>query len=332
MSKVKGGTTSEIVVATLEALATMGRPKRKQSILEDDGEAGEIDTLTVNAEYARRFKHNKERDDLHRLKELQKAGLAGDEASDSEDESEDEDGLLPEETEAQIFETLNRIRQKDPSIYQKDVAFFKEGGGGGGGVGKSGEKKQKAVYLKDVVARQLLEGGGSEDNDDNRVGLKRKGKTYVEEQEELKSEFLRGVGGAEIGDEEEDDLLRVRKGPSDAATLALGSAPPAKDNEVMARLEAYFGKDDALDEGERFLKDYLANRKWVDKDADRVPTYGEIVDDHPDVSEDEEEVERQEEFEKQYNFRFEEPGAAHVVGHARSVEGSVRRPDDARCV
>jgi protein KRI1 len=315
----------------------MPRPKKagrpKQSILDGDEDAGPsgIDTLTVNKEYARRFQHNKERDDLHRLKELQKAGLAGEASSDSEDdESEDEDGLLPRETEAQIFETLKRIRQKDPSIYQKDVTFFKEGEEGGTSIEK-GQKKQKAVYLKDVMARQLLEGGG-DDEEDERVGLKRKGKTYAEEQQELKDEFLRGVTKVESEDEEADDLLRVRKGPSEAATSVLAGAPPSKDAEIMARLEAYFGKDEALDEGERFLKDYLANKKWVDQERDRVPTYGEIVDEHPDVSEDEEEVERQEEFEKKYNFRFEEPGSWHVVGHSRVVEGSVRRPDDARWV
>lgn len=35
-------------------------------------------------------------------------------------------------------------------------------------------------------------------------------------------------------------------------------------------------------------------------------------------------------FEHRYNFRFEEPGAAKVTSHARTVDGSMRRPDDRR--
>ncbi len=72
-----------------------------------------------------------------------------------------DDGYIPEDTERRIFETLLRIKRKDPAIYDSSVAFFpepdeeagKEEGEGGDGVGKA--KGEKPLYLKDVLARQV---------------------------------------------------------------------------------------------------------------------------------------------------------------------------------
>lgn len=73
----------------------------------------------------------------------------------------EDDGEIPEETEAQILETLIKIRRKDPSIYNKDVAFFQEpdsegdeeGGEGEGAAG--GTKKAKPMALRQFIAKQV---------------------------------------------------------------------------------------------------------------------------------------------------------------------------------
>lgn len=73
-----------------------------------------------------------------------------------------DEGEIPEETEAKIFETMLRIRQKDPAIYQKDVKFFddeEEGGEeveeGAGGAKQKKAKKEKPMYLKDMIAKHV---------------------------------------------------------------------------------------------------------------------------------------------------------------------------------
>ncbi|RUO95821.1 KRI1-like family C-terminal-domain-containing protein, partial [Jimgerdemannia flammicorona] len=90
---------------------------------------------------------------------------------------------------------------------------------------------------------------------------------------------------------------------------------------------------------------YILNRGWIDKSADRTPSYKEIVgDDGVDPDEDEEAIEAADRFESSYNFRYEEQcvpwfflfirfvtvGAEQLVTHARDIEGSVRRKDDRR--
>ncbi len=84
----------------------------------------------------------------------------------------------------------------------------------------------------------------------------------------------------------------------------------------MEALRRYWS-DPALDSDELFLRDYILNRGYLDKDAKRIPRYEELVgeeEEGEEEEEDEEAVERQEEFEKKYNFRFEEPGMCSPSG------------------
>ena len=80
-----------------------------------------------------------------------------------------------------------------------------------------------------------------------------------------------------------------------------------------------------------YLADYLLKRKWIDPDIPMT----EI--DPEEIEDEEKELDKIDEFESKYNFRFEEleSGAAgdrpyQVMGHAREVAGSLRRTDDSR--
>lgn len=315
------------------------RASAKALLVDESGGSpppGEL--LRVNQAYAKRLAHNKEREALHRLQELKKRGVV-----DSSDESSDnsDDGLLPAHTEAKIFDTLAKIKKKDPSIYSQDAKFFDEDEDDDDseeddekevahGVAPNGAKKHKPVYLKDALARQLIEDGSDFDEDDPKKGIV----TYAQEQQELKDEFLRS---AKLQDNDDDDdggnyegdaagFLKLRK---KAHTQPHGEATEhaANDLDIAQRLEEYFGGDDNLDENEKFLKEYLLKKSWVDEDADRIPSYEEII---GDVIDDEEQLEKQDRFEAEYNFRYEENMESQVMGHSRVVEDSVRRKDDAR--
>ena len=74
----------------------------------------------------------------------------------------------------------------------------------------------------------------------------------------------------DAGAQEETDMFRVRK-RGDTADAASGKRTDVDEGAVIAsRLEDYFGKDEDLDENERFLKDYLHSEGWRDKDSVRT--------------------------------------------------------------
>ena len=109
-----------------------------------------------------------------------------------------------------------------------------------------------------------------------------------------------------------------------------------------------YWNDPKLNEGERFLRDYILNKRYLDKeeseeeddeqDEEEKSTEtketkekkGDTPLDYVDFSEEEEIVENQEEIERKYNFRFEDPDPEFIKSYPRTVADSMRRKDTKR--
>lgn len=164
-------------------------------------------------------------------------------------------------------------------------------------------------------------------------------RSYVEEQQELKESFRafvadseeeeEGEGGgsallrrrsqtAEEKEQEEEEYIRWLKGQGE---------PPPEPLQDLAPLQRYW-TDPALEPGERFLRDYILNRGYREREEDEEEDEGPP----PPDSSDEGELflARQEQFERRFNFRFEEPGAQQVKTFPRNIPTSVRRRDERR--
>ena len=95
------------------------------------------------------------------------------------------------------------------------------------------------------------------------------------------------------------------------------------DKELEEKPDEYFGGDAESNENSKFLRNYFMNKMWIDKSGKNLKVgEGELE----DISEDEMDLERQEE----YEYRFQETPGDRVLGHARKVEGSVRKKTNAR--
>ena len=113
-------------------------------------------------------------------------------------------------------------------------------------------------------------------------------------------------------DEEEDDLLQVRK------------KTPAEIEEEQRLLQSAIGELQSLatdlpraeQEKDAFLTQYMLQQKWKDDLEMAEPLGGVEVADE----EDEEDLDKMDQFESTYNFRFEEEGGVEIQSYARTVQ------------
>ncbi|EON98057.1 putative ribosome biogenesis protein kri1 protein [Phaeoacremonium minimum UCRPA7] len=288
--------------------------------LEDGGAKLENSGLKINQEFARRFEHNKKREEIHRLEEKFKSakpngkGQDDDEDDDSsEDETEDEEGFLAtEELDAEISATLQAIKNRDPRIYDKDSTFYRAMTETDAGATK--EKKEKPVFLHDYHRERYMKGDVG--TDDVEMGDAAP-KTHVQEQEDLRNAILSEINAGE-GDDSEDDFIKPKVDPTagsqDGVHPSRVQKITKKDVDVDVKLA---DKDPDL-----FLSNFMTSRAWVPEEGGKWQAFESDEGEDNDLAD---------EVEIAYNLRFEDPEKSNEVLKSYSrklVEArSVRRED-----
>jgi protein KRI1 len=341
---------------------TKGEEKKKQQLdfssQSDSDSNSDSDAplkLSINKKFATEYEKRK------RQQELVNARQEGEDYDDSdysssEDESEDENAeLLTEKVDLQILKTIKALRTKDESIYNKNQKFFEDQDDNLPVVHEHSEskKKSKKKIYKDVVREQILEKmeRGEEASDDeeseNEIISRRNIESlskleYDEEQKAIRSDFL---DDGNLFDDDDGELLTKKKQPEGdkykdtfakerqeaLATLLDSTSTPLKDPKGE------------VEDADKFLLDFISNKRWVDpNDSDSDEDNNDNkncknkIDDGHDSDASLEDIERTDEFESRYNFRFEEANAnsgagLSVVGYARNaLSDTIRRKDDSR--
>ncbi|KAI4284493.1 MAG: hypothetical protein L6R38_001375 [Xanthoria sp. 2 TBL-2021] len=326
---------------SLAAIGTEPPRKKARSLLADDEDStsSSDDTaggallpsenpsnlLTINQEFAKRFEHNKRREELHKLEERygksetnSKRGLdasesEGETGSSTDSEDEDDDGVLAlGDLDQQVQATLNAIRSKDPRVYDKNTTFYTDPADQGDEQ-SAVETKQKPMYLSDYHRQNIMQAVADIDDNDDLP-------TYAQEQDKLKATILQEMhasadaaesNGASENDQDEDFLVpkvSTKRGPNERSHVATVRNLPDVNS--------------ADNDPEKFLSDFMSARAWVPQAGSRFV---------PFESDDEEEEKRADEFEDAYNLRFEDPNVLNekLVSHARDAAArySVRREE-----
>eukprot|EP01119_Soliformovum_irregulare_P022748 TRINITY_DN7837_c0_g1_i1.p1 TRINITY_DN7837_c0_g1~~TRINITY_DN7837_c0_g1_i1.p1 ORF type:complete len:499 (+),score=145.01 TRINITY_DN7837_c0_g1_i1:222-1499(+) len=118
---------------------------------------------------------------------------------------------------------------------------------------------------------------------------------------------FRAVAMAE--DDDDEEFFSVKKKPK-----------ASKSKSISDPDEEEFWKSDGVDPNERFLREYFFNRTWMASgNGEEMETIGE----HDE--EDDEDLDKQDRFEKEFNFRYQDKDSHVVQGHPRKTEESARR-------
>jgi len=304
------------------------------------GEESEEEQFAINDDYAKSYNKWRPAEHLQRLKDKYgKNPEEDDEDSDESSEDEDAQDLTPE-VERDFFKTLSSLKKKDPKIYDGKTEFFKKGEKMEGK-----EKKEKPVRIGDIERQVMVEKGGKFDEmeDENLAEKCGTGKTYVDEMSDIKKGFKIDIDSDEEEEEEQGFLVKREKTNEEKnvedeeyKSWLSGQKDDVADENVaneLGDLRKYWNSN-KLDKGEKFLRDYILNKGYIDDDdKNYVPTYDEVVHDSDEgLSEDEENVKKQEEFEVKFNFRSEEPDQEFIKRYPRTFKDSMRKKDESRKV
>ncbi|KAJ8305278.1 hypothetical protein KUTeg_015823 [Tegillarca granosa] len=296
--------------------------------------------FTINKAYAEKYNKWRQKEELQKLKDKYGDVSDGDTGSSSSETEDEEAEALTSQIEKDWLRTLSALKSKDPKIYKKDFQFYNTKEDSGKETGK--KTKQKPVFLKDYERKLILEKEGhlSEESDSNEESeIQDNTPGYYEEQEQIKKSFKSALDSEE--DSDDTDLFTKRskskeekeKEEEEYLKWLKGQKKELKDEQNygidLESLKSYWS-DPKLDDGEKFLRDYILNKGYLDRDSDRIPTYDEIVDDGEGFSEEETILDKQEEFERKYNFRFEEPDQEFIKSYPRTISDTVRRKDSKR--
>jgi protein KRI1 len=304
----------------------------KKALFDDSGSSSEDDQedggatlgssadLKINEEFARRFEHNKKREELHRLQEKYKGDEGGDKESESSsDESEDDEAVLAtEDLDAEISATLKAIKNKDPRIYDKEAVFYKPFDP----AADPKEKKEKPMFLRDYHRERYLSGDvGADDDSAADAEVPR---TYAQEQDDIKKSILSDIkAAAAAADEEEewsDDDAFIKPVKKDDAPAESGVHPSRAANVDLADLDVANADKDPED----YLSKFMAAKAWAPEGADSKWQAFES-DDGEDAND------MADQFEHAYNMRFEDPSKSNefLTTYSRNMAAakSARKED-----
>ncbi|KAI1301333.1 Protein KRI1 -like protein [Halotydeus destructor] len=286
-------------------------------LLLDSDSDSEKDILTVNESYAKSYLNWREKEEYQKLKDKYGDQILSEASELSETDDSDEyptdeeyeNQMNQEIFDDQFLKVYGALKSKDPSLYDEKVKFYSNQPTSSAKVTKKEpKKKDDKLTLADYHIKLVLEKKGVTEEDEQENTRSRE-PGYYEELNDIKSELK-----AFVQDDSDDDLITGIK-PS---TTGESEKSETVDNNVEY-IKHYWQKD--VDEKETFIRDYILNKKYIEKPS--KPSFMK----HSDNMSDDDEQETQLSDKEINNLskikhRFEEPGASEIKRIPRNIDSA----------
>ena len=302
---------------------------------EDEDDQHEEEELKINNEYAERYGNWRRKEEMEKLKNKYGDHLdvfgASDEGSlsgDDDDDDEESDELDEDAFDEQFFKVYSALKHKNPEIYDQNVKYFDKP------VVK--EKNEKIIApsatmtLTDYHQKLISEKDGVTEEDLNESKDKPKG--YYEELKEIKNEFKTAIqsdNDDNDDDDDEDDGLFQKKPENKIKEVKIKKNEKFqlfnsqdKDEDIKF-LKNYWSKDN-LDENEKYLRDYVLNKRYLIEEENKQDNYESENDnsnhelDYDGEGDDDDEEKQKDEI-KVSKYHFEEMDSTQIKRYPRLI-------------
>ncbi|GFR64535.1 protein KRI1 homolog [Elysia marginata] len=282
-------------------------------------------SFKINEGYAKNYEKWRKKEEKQKL--LDRYGKQ--ETSDSS--SEEEEIRSTPQMDKDWLRAYAVVRFQQPRLYKEDTAK------------PISKKKEKAITLKDHERKFILEKGGIASDEESKKPQTSVGKSYYEEQEEIKKNLKDAIGDSSDSEsnEEEDLLVKAHKTEeqkqqeeNEYLEWLKGERESLGDPDAEAELAPLkqYWNDPSISEKEKVLRDYILNNGYMDQEESDSDSDDDTAKLHegPDHDEEENFLKEADKYEYKYNFRHEEPGGDEIKSYPRIIETSVRTKDTRR--
>lgn len=250
--------------------------------------------------------------------------------------------------------------EEDGSDSDGDVVSDDEPVVGWNTLEKAAKDNTPKLTVKDYVRETILKHGklsdGEDEDDEDEDDFDDDNNTsrfQNEDEDDIQPRFKLEVDGDDDDagggdDDSDDDFFTKREKTAEELEnekhelekfIAKNSKKNGQNTGEDILLHSYLDKE-TPDDKERFLRDFVLNNGWLDGNGMEAPTakdYEIEIDqtkvdsgDDADADGNEQPGEDGEDFEGAHNFRFQQKDSDKIMSYPRTIENSMRRPDDRR--
>ncbi|MES1919971.1 hypothetical protein MHBO_001709 [Bonamia ostreae] len=253
--------------------------------------------IKINKEYEKKFNEKRQKNEISHKNSILQQSKYDSETSESEDENAK---LLTPELDSKLNKLIKMIRKDHPKLKSIENSYFAH------------EKRENHNDDKQKISRER-----TKNQFEKKQSVSQLIAIQLDRDSQAPDQKSASISSQKLKEKSVKKFLKAAKKEFKSDSEESGD---------------FFTEAKNHSKETDFLDGFFESRFWSrNSDAEDIPKFKSLGNEsQPDVSDDEDELDRQDEFEKSYNFRFEEPGGTSLKTFSRNQVDSVRNKESRR--